>query len=78
MTLESIIQRLAKFLSSAARLARSSHTGSYIAFVLPLIYPVDVGQIPLIEKCLEKNDPKEMNEWIKEQVDKAVEENYLW
>ena len=46
--------------------------------VLPLKYPVTSKQNPIIERCIEKNDPKEMQDWLKEKEDDRQKKGIVW
>ena len=45
---------------------------------LPLMYPVTVDEIPMIERCIRKKDPKEMYDWLDMREKKRRAEGVIW
>ena len=45
---------------------------------LSLGFPNPIGEIETIKRCLEKNDPSEMHEWLKEMEKYRQENGLLW
>lgn len=45
---------------------------------LPLQWPVTTKQIPMIERCIKKNDPEEMDRWLDKLVKDRDERGILW
>ena len=45
---------------------------------LPLMYPVTVNEIPMIERCIRKKNPKEMYDWLDMREKKRRAEGVIW
>ena len=41
-------------------------------------FPTSEYQAPMLERCLQKNDPREFETWMQKQIDNSVKNNVVW
>ena len=65
--------------SQRAKLMNISRTWKKMFKVdLMIGFPVNPKHIPLLERCISKEDPSEFNEWLSAEIQLKKEKRWLW